>query len=675
VAYYRDALRIWRGPALDGIDSQLIRAASSRLDEQHIATIEDRIDLELELGRHRELVGELTELVEAHPLREQLRGQLMLALYRSDRAAEALHAYRETRRTLIDELGIEPSDRLRQLERAMLTSDPVLWPPPQPVLMQPMKRQVPSLLPTDIADFTGRDDQLGRIRRGLPMESGEAERQAVPIVALTGGGGVGKTSLAVHAAHEVVGHFPDGQLFADLHGSTLRSVSPAQVLERFITALGAPPSAIPEGLDERAEMYRNLLAGRKILIVLDDATSESQVVPLLPGRGAAAVIVTSRRRLVSLPGATHVEVTALAASNSVDLLARIAGEGRVRAEARAAAQIAEYCGHLPFALRIAGTRLSARPHWSVQQLVDRLADETRRLDELRHGDMCLRSSISLSYVGASRRAKQLFCRLALLDLPLFSGWMSSALLGLPLDEAEDLLDELVSAQLVEATGTGSGVRSHYRFPELVRVFAREQAVTGESPAEREAALKRFMGTLLYLARQALSRYYGETSFGGINFGFGGDAGLWPLPDRLTDALLIDPPQWFDSERPVLLAAVRQAARTGQVELCWSLAVSNVTLLPTLTYLDYWQETHQIALEAAQKAADVRAQAAMHYCIGSLAAAQQRFDQARQAFGSAAHLFADIGEDQGVALVLHYAAYLASVSGDLTEADARAKLVL
>ena len=254
--------------------------------------------------------------------------------------------------------------------------------------MQPARQQVPSLLPTDIADFTGRAEQIEQIHQRLTRAAGQGTELAVPVVVITGQGGVGKTSTAVHASHGVAEQFRDGQLFADLHGGSSHPVGPMQVLERFLRALGVPGSQIPEGLDERAEVYRNLLADRKILVVLDDAVGESQVSPLLPGSGAAAVLVTSRSRLAGLAGATHVEVNVFDAGKSLDLLARIAGADRVQTQSQAAAAVAAQCGHLPLALRIAGARLAARPHWSIQQLVDRLADETRRLDELsarRHG--------------------------------------------------------------------------------------------------------------------------------------------------------------------------------------------------------------------------------------------------------------------------------------------------
>jgi DNA-binding SARP family transcriptional activator/Flp pilus assembly protein TadD len=664
VACYRDALRLWRGPAFDGIDSQLIRVAATRLDEQRIASNEDRVNLELELGRHRELVGELTELTEEFPLREQLRGQLMLALYRCDRTAEALQVYRQTRRTMIDELGIEPGERLQQLERAILTGDSALDPPAEPVRLKPLKQQVPGLLPTDMADFTGRTEEISTIHRHLIPARQEAGL-AVPIVVIMGQGGVGKTSIAVHASHGVADQFPGGQLFADLHGGASHPITAMQMLERFLRALGLPGLRIPDGLDERAEVYRNLVADRKILVVLDDAVSESQVLPLLPGNGAAAVIITSRRRLAGLAGATHIEVNVFDVEKSLDLLARIAGEVRVQTQLPAAIAVAEHCGYLPLALRIAGARLSARPRWDIQQLVDRLADETRRLDELRHGDMGIRTSISLTYESIGEQAKQLFRRLALLDLPIFSGWLSAALLDLPVTQAEDLLDDLVNAQLIETTGSGSGTHSQYRFHDLIRVFARERLAAEEPAAERKAALERALGALLHLAEQANRRHYG-----GDYVGLRSDALRWPLPVRLVQELVSDPLSWYDRERAVLVAGVRQAAQAGFVDLCWSLAFSAVTLFESRIYLDDWQETHDIALETARRAHHIRGQAAMLYSIGELNIAQQRFDQAQQVFSEAGQLFRDAGDDQGVALVTRHVAFIDRLGGRLDDATKR-----
>jgi DNA-binding SARP family transcriptional activator len=661
VASYRDALRLWRGPALAGIDSQLLQAAASRLDEQRISSNEDRIDLELDLGRQHELVGELTELVAEFPLRERPRGQLMLALYRCGRTAEALQAYRSARQTMIDELGIEPGERLQQLERAILTSDPAIAPPARPVRAQPPDRQVPCLLPAGIADFTGRAEEIEQIRRHLSQRAGEQARLAVPVAVIAGKGGVGKTCLAVHAAHGLAGQFPDGQLFADLHGGTPHSVGPAQVLERFLRVLEVPGQQIPDGLDERAEEYRNLLAGRRVLVVLDDAVSESQVQPLLPGSGTAAVIVTSRRRLAGLAGA-HIEVDVFGAGESLDLLGHIAGAGRVRAQAGAATAVAEQCGHLPLALRVAGARLSARPHWSIQQLVDRLADETRRLDELRHGDLGIRASISLSYDGASEQAKRLFRRLALLETPVFPGWLTAALLDLPHADAEDLLDDLVSAQLVEAADSDSGGHGHYRFHELIRVFARERLAAEEPAAERQAALQRALGAWMYLVEQARIRHY-ESPYIQLR----GEVPQWPLPGPLVDELLGDPLSWLDQERAALVTAVRQAAQAGLAGLCWGLALRGITIFEARAYFDDWRETHEVALAATRKAHLVRGQAAVLWSLSELHWSQSRLGLARQGFDEAARLFREVGDAEGLAVVIRDIASMDRLSGRLDAA--------
>jgi DNA-binding SARP family transcriptional activator len=671
VAGYRDALRLWRGPALDGIDSPLLAAASA-LDEQRITVNEDCLELELELGRHHELAGELAGLARAFPLRERLRCQQMLALYRCGRVAEALEVYRDTRRILVDELGIEPGERLRQLERAILNADPALDLTAEPARIQPPRWRAPGMLPADIADFTGRTEELAVVGQRLSRASGSVDQYAVPVVVIVGRGGIGKTSLAVRAAHGVAAHFSEGQLFAALHGGGPHPVDPARVLERFLRVLGVPGSQLPEGLDERAEVYRNLLADRKVLVVLDDAASEAQVSPLLPGTGLAGVIITSRSRLTGLPGAVRVEVPTFNLSKSVDLLSRIAGPARVAREPDAAAEVAGRCGHLPLALRIAGARLAARPHWSVQRMADRLTDETRRLDELRHGDLGIRPSISLSYEGISERARRLFRRLALVEAPDFSCWLSSVLIDERAEHAEDLLDDLISAHLVEISG-GSDVHSRYRFHDLIRGFARERLAEEETAAERMEAVERVLGALQYVADAAHRGYYG-----GDYVRIRSDVPRWPLPERLVQQLVADPLAWYERERATLVWGVRQAAQAGLAERCWSLASSTLALFDTRRYLDDWRETHQIALEAARKADDLRGEAAMLYSFGAMHVMQGRFAPAREELTAAAQLFQDAGSGQGVAYVTRYIAELDRFSGrldDAAEGYARALTVL
>jgi DNA-binding SARP family transcriptional activator len=661
VASYREGLRLWRGNALAGIDSDLVMLAAGHLDEQRVVCSEDRILLELELGRHHEMVGELTELIAQYPLRERLREHLMLALYRCGRTADALQAYRDTRRVLIDELGIEPSERLRKLEHAILTGDPALALANGAVLAGPAGTRLPHLtaprmLPADVADFTGRTQQVEEIHRHLVAAGEPKQRLAVPVVAINGTGGAGKTCIAVHAAHGVSGHFPDGQLFTDLHGGS-EPVSPMKVLDRFLRALGLAGTQVPETLEERAEAYRGLLADRKILVLLDNAATEAQVAPLLPGDPAQAVIVTSRGRLAGLAGAVHIDVDVFDPDKSVELLTRIAGRERVATQPGAVVAIAALCGHLPLALRIAGARLSARQHWSVQQLVDRLSDETRRLDELRYGDMAIRASISLSYDGISDQARRLLRRLAILEVPAFSDWVPAALLDDSHPHAVDLLDELVSARLIETAAGGQ-----YWFHDLIRLFARERLAVEEPAAERQAALERVLCALLGLAQEAHRRHYGG-DFVRLDIG----TPRWTLPDGLVSGLVADSMAWYDRERVTLLTGIRHAAEAGLAGLCWKLALSAVTFYESRFCLDDWRETHAIALEAVQRAGDERGEAAMRYSTGTLCMVEQRFEAAQEHFTEAARMFEAIADLQGVALVIRHVAFLDRMRGRLDDA--------
>jgi DNA-binding SARP family transcriptional activator len=552
------ALARWRGPAFGEFGGLLwADQEANRLDELRLTATEARAQAALRLGRAPQIVAELSQLAAEYPLREETWRLLALALYQSGRQGDALAALRRARARLAAELGVDPSPALRELEEGILAQAPRLSAPSRSevsvtlpgtvappsltepsvaadadqVAADPARRPVPRLLPADIADFTGRAAQIHQIRSHLIPGAGDEARLAVPVVVVSGPGGVGKTSLAVHAAHGLAARFPNGQLFADLHGGSADPLGPMRVLERFLRTLGMPGGQLPEGLDERAEAYRDLLAGRRVLVVLDDAASEAQVLPLLPGSAAAAVLVTSRARLAGVPGAAHVELDVFDPGSSAQLLSRIVGAERVGAQSGSALAVAEQCGHLPLALRVAGARLAARPHWSIGQLAERLADETHRLDELIHGNLGVRASISLSYAGTSEKAQRLLRRLALLDGPVFSGWVGAALLDQPPTEAADLLDELVAAQLVQTTGTAAGTDPQYRLHELIRVFARERLAAEESAAERAAALERALGALLYLAEEANRRVPRS------DLALRDNAPVHALPADLTDQLL------------------------------------------------------------------------------------------------------------------------------------------
>jgi tetratricopeptide (TPR) repeat protein len=427
--------------------------------------------------------------------------------------------------------------------------------------------------------------------------------------------------------------------------------------------LGVPGNALPDGLEERAEIFRALLAERRVMIVLDNAEAERQILPLLPGNPASAVIVTSRSRLAGLPGAIHMDLDVFDPEPSTELLGRIVGAQRVTNEADAAADLVELCGRLPLALRIAGARLSARPNWSVTQLVARLQNDTRRLDELKHGDMGIRASISLSYESLSPWAQRLFRRLAILDFPSFSAWVSAAILDRPLPEAQDVLDDLTDAQLVETVDAGPGPLSHYRLHDLIRVFARERLAAEESAVERNETLARVLGSLLFLAESAHRREYGDAYVQPHS-----DAVRCPLPPDLVQQLMSSPRAWFERERVTLVSGIRQAARVGFTELCWDLAISAVTLFESRAYLGDWRESHEIALAAVRRARDRRGEAAILYSFGSLGIAEHHFDEARRCLDSALPLFAEIGDDHGRALVLRNIGFLERLQGRLEEAE-------
>ncbi|MGN9913456.1 AfsR/SARP family transcriptional regulator [Phytohabitans sp. LJ34] len=661
VNLYRKALSLWRGEAFSGIESRPVRIAAGRIAECRVMSNEDCIQLELDLGRHRELIGELTELVAAHPLRERLRGQLMTALYRCGRDAEALQVYRDGRRILIEELGIEPPKRLQQLEHAILTGDHDLAVPAGAgtAAAAPAAPAIasPRMLPTDIADFTDQAATIGAIERHLQVGEAQPTHFAVPVVVVSGKSGVGKTALAVHLGHRIAEHFPDGQLFADLHGTDSAPVPPSAVLERFLRVLGVPGTMLPEGQEERAEVFRALLATRRVLLVLDNAASEGQVLPLLPGNPGCAVVVTSGSRLAALPGAMRVELDVFDPRASVELLTRILGAERVSKEQAGAEKLVELCGGLPLALRIAGARLSARPNWSIGLLVERLESDTRRLDELNHGEMGVRASLSLSYRNIGEPARRLFRQLAILDRPSFSAWMAAAILDRPFAEAYDLLDQLTDAHLVETVDTGRRALSRYRMHDLVRVFARERLAVEDSYTERVEVLARVLRTLLVVAATADRRVYGVSS------GLVPD-GAYDVPAELVEQLVESPRLWFEQERRTLVAATAQAARAGLVDLCWGLAISTAGFFQSRSYFGDWRETHEVALAAARQVGDRRGQAAILCSLGALSMATQRFTEARKELIESLHLFRELSDDRGGAWALSQIGHIDRLCGHL-----------
>ncbi|MCX4696214.1 AfsR/SARP family transcriptional regulator [Streptomyces sp. NBC_01408] len=779
VELLRAAGELWQGDCLSGVSSETLRSKALQLDEERLIAAETRIELELDLGRHHQLVGEIQLLVRVHPLRERLRGQLMLALYRSGRQAEALESYRVGRELLVEELGLEPGGELRRLESAILSgevpapsraasdgyggraeaprpggapgapyADPrsgavgrsdgvpaapsgerpggerpgrytgggtdvgtgggrdvgtgggtgvgtgVGTPPraagstaqaggaggPGPALTGQLvpgrpvpgarprggpadpfdvpaayREETPRQLPADTSDFVGDEEQICRIERAL---LGEGGRRAVGLAAIVGKPGTGKSTLATHIAHRLSETgFPDGQLYCDLRGTGAPATA-AEVLGRFLRALGIPGPVIPESQDERAEMYRTLLASRRVLVVLDDAGSESQIRPLLPGSNSCAVLVTSRVRLTGLPGAYRVELDVMDTARALELLVRVVGGDRVEREGVAAEALIRTVGGLPLALRIVAARLAARPHWTLASMVHRLANERHRLDELTHGEMTMRASLSLTHDGLAAEDRRLLRLLSLAQGPTLPGWLAGALLDDHRPFPSDLLEPLVDVQMLDVVGVESTGGFRYRFHEIIRVFAREQLAVHDEPAAQSAALCRMMGGWMSLAEQAHRRIYGG-DFTVLH----GTAPRWEPPSSCVDELLVDPLEWLDSEHANLVQTVEHAARERMDELCWDLATTLATLFEARGYFDDWERTHQLALEAVRAAGNRRGSAALLSSLGALYLGRSQPEESRAALTSALGVFQELGDRQGLALCHRDLALLERMRGN------------
>jgi len=555
VEQLRAALDLWRGPLLSGGGGTVLEAAATELGEVRGAATEELIGLRLDLGAGSELVGELRRLVAEYPLRERLRGQLMLALYRSARQAEALEEYVKIRELLSDEVGIDPCAELVQLHGDILRGSPALSVPAAgpvvPVEIAPHRPQrqrnadAPSSLPRFLPDFTGREKEVADLvalaQPGPQMK----------IISLEGMGGSGKTALAVRVAHTLAEQYPDGQLWVDLSGFTpgQSALDPAVALDVLLRTLGVPGDRIPDGLLNRIALWRVTTAQRRLLIVLDNASESEQIHPLLPAAPECLVLITSRVRLFDVDGAQVVPVDVLTPEDSTRLLVQVLGEERVAAEPEAALQLIELCGRLPLALRIAAGRLAARPRWSLANMGDRLGLQTRRLHELRGGNRGMAACISLSYLAMAADARVAFRRLGALPVQDFDAHVAAALLDVTVDDAMEQLEHLVDVNLL-----GQHADDRYTFHDLVRDYALEVGEPWRSKTDRQALVRlmdHYYLTLLaasdrlYPGLRPQGQYPDRESAGGLDF-----------PD--TAAALV----WLDREHPNLSAAVGLSRDTG-----------------------------------------------------------------------------------------------------------------
>ncbi|MGW9118803.1 BTAD domain-containing putative transcriptional regulator [Streptomyces sp. NPDC055663] len=623
----REALALWDGESLSGVPGPYAESQRSRLEEWRLQLIESCLDMELEQGHQAEAVSELTSLTAAHPLRERLRELLMVALYRSGRQAEALAVYADTRRLLADELGVDPRAELTELQRRILQADPALAKPSAPEPEPPVAPVRPAQLPATVPDFTGHVSYLEELREVLESANG----RVMAVAALSGIAGVGKTTLAVHVAHRARPEFPDGQLYVDLQGLQARGAEPETVLGSFLRALGTPDAAIPDSLEDRAALYRSVLNGRRVLVLLDNARDAAQVRPLLPGTEGCAALITSRGHLGDLAGAHLVDLDVLSPEEALQLFTRIVGSERVAGERAAALDVVAACGFLPLAIRIAATRLAVRRTWTVSVLAAKLADERRRLDELQSGDLAVKAVFELAHGQLEPAQARAFRLLGLADGPDISLPAAASMLGLPEDDTEELLETLVDTSMVESAAPG-----RYRYHDLLRLYARACAERGEEPpGERAAALSRLLD------------FYLATAAGVYALERPGDRLIEHLASTEGDGLVFtdrsEALDWLFDEARALLSAARQAVETGELRKAADLLLAVRDLAESGSEFKRYESVATALLSAVVASGDERTEARTRAALAHLYYLAGRFREADHEAREAARLSGSAGD--------------------------------
>ena len=658
------ALGLWRGGVLSGLDCRAWQPEIRRLEEEYIALREHCSDVQLGLGLNEDVVTELSVFVEQYPLLERPRAQLMLALFRSGRQADALQMYRATAELLREELGVSPGEDLQRMHKSMLQGTANT-----PATKRTSRERTsvsragsftdpygpPCQLPGDLAEFVGRREEIDTLQSAIAPGSG-----TVPVAVIVGPGGTGKTVLAVHTAHQLRQTFNDGQLYVNLRGMDSDPVSAEEALARFLRELGLSGAAIPDSLDERAALFRSLVAGRRMLLVLDNAGDVRQIRPLLPGTDTCGVLVTSRTRLTTVPNAHVLELDVLGWDQAHMLLCQLVGEERVEAEPDVARKLVEYCGRLPLAVRIVGAKLASKPHWSLHRAASRLMDERRRLDELAHEGLEVRSSLELSHQGLSPQSRQLFRRLALLAAPDFAEWVCAPLLSLSVLEAEDLLEELLDARLVDVVTPMGSPQARYRMHDLVRLFASECLSEAEPGVERAAARQRVAATTLALADLAHREVCGG-DFTVVH-------SLGSRPSVSEDVIQLaagDPLDWYEADRSTITALCAQAAEHDEDEIAWDMAATSRCLFSIRFHFDDWQHTHEVALATVQRQGNKRGEAALLLGLGDLNLTRRLYERALPLLERSRELFLEVGDRHGYALALRKAACADRIQGRTT----------
>jgi DNA-binding SARP family transcriptional activator/tetratricopeptide (TPR) repeat protein len=635
VAELRTGLSLWRGPALAGLSGIVVEAARARLHEERRTALEECLLLELRLGRHTELIGELTELVATDPLRERLVEHLMVALHRVGRQADALDAYRRLRERLADELGLEPGARLRELHTAIIKDgDDVPSGPP------PATRLVPAQLPTDVAGFAGRQAHLKELDGLLAGDT-----LAAGIVTIAGAPGVGKTALAVHWAQRVRRHFPDGQLYVNLRGFHPDGppMRPAEALRGFLDALEVAPARIPVGLEAQSALYRSVLADRRVLVVLDNARNAEQVRPLLPGYRTCLAVITGREvlsGLVAAEGARPVTVDPFKPAEAIQLLAVRLGPERLAADQQAVDEIVLRCARLPLALAVAAARAATQPGLPLATLAAELRSADAGLEAFSGADprTDVRAVFSWSYRQLSQPAQRLFRLLGLQPGPDVGLPAAASLAGLPPARARPLLAELVAARLVAEQTPG-----RFEFHDLLRAYAIELAETCDPPPHRHDAFRRLLGHYLHSARAAdrlLDPYRDPIDV------LPAEHGVSVVEQTGHESAM----EWFAAELPGLLAAIARAAETGFDRYAWQLSWAVAYFMERRGEWERWAAATQTALASAQRLHDLAGQAHAHRSLGRVHVHLGRTRAALSHLRQAQRLFKAAGDLAGQARI-------------------------
>lgn len=617
------ALRLFRGEPLPGLPGPFADAERQRLAQHRRTLHQERLECLVLLGRYTDALDDLMASAAAQPYDEPLAALRMRALYGAGRQTEALASYQETRGRLLDGLGVEPGEELRRVHQGILRRDDGLLlgrAAPQRAAVAagsapPRPRPPRNELPGDTACLVGREAELALLTAPVPIG-------AVSVAAVDGTAGVGKTALVVRAAWTLRAQYPDGCLFVDLHahGAGHESTGPRRALHRLLRAIGSADGDLPDDpddLDELVTAWRAATSSLRLLLIVDDASSAEHVRPLLPAGPGSRVLVAGRQRLPGLDADLRLTVEPLGTSDGVALLRHILGEARADREPEAARELARRCGGLPLALRITGSRLQNRRSWTLAHLVDRLSDDERRLGELRAEDRSVEAAFRLSYDQLPSELRRGFRALGLSPTAVFDGLTPAVMLGRSREDAEDLLERLVDASLLQQPLPG-----RYRLHDLVRDHTRRLAAT----APEEAAADRAAVLHLYTAAGRIASDWGPEGFP-----TGPDVTGSPFPDWLDAAA------WLDAAGAELVDVVACAAAAGEADhACW-IAESLVDHLVRQGRYHECRAALELALPRADTAADHRMPSSLRNCMGIADIYQGRFRQAHAWFTDALRL--------------------------------------